>query len=163
MFPLTLTAQGRAHQTGRTPPALSQDADPDPGADIHASGSSICMSTSFSRVRLCVRRKSRHANSDLSVIVLCHLLAADEPSRIVHCPGKSLFALQFDQKVPGFLTRAACCARDGMFRASIDNDDVENDHSTCRICRVSNRHSSWTIRMTKIPCQRHRGYHLYFT
>lgn len=78
--------------------------------------------------------KNDHAGSGFAVIILDHLIAADEAQGIMRGLGKSLVALQFRQKGPGLVGRAAWPARDGIFRTTISNDAVENDHAARPSC-----------------------------
>lgn len=72
--------------------------------------------------------KDDHAGSSLAIIVLDHLIAADEPPGIVVGLCEFPVALQFGQKDPRFVGRTARPARDGIFQATTGDDVVENDH-----------------------------------
>ena len=69
-----------------------------------------------------------HAGSSLTIIVLDHLIAADESLGIVRRLREFLVALQFGQTDPRFVSRTAWPIRDSLFRATIGDDVVENDH-----------------------------------
>ena len=72
--------------------------------------------------------KDDHAGSSLAIIILDHLIAADEPPGIVRGLCNFLVALQFGQEDPHFVGRTAWPARDGIFRATISDDVFENNH-----------------------------------
>lgn len=72
--------------------------------------------------------KDDHAGSGLAIIALDHLIAADEAPRIVRGLGEFLVVLQFRYECPRLVSGMAWPARDSIFRATIGDDVVKNDH-----------------------------------
>jgi len=72
--------------------------------------------------------KDDQAGAGLAIIVLDHLIAADEPPRVVRGLGEFLVALEFGDEPAGLVGGVARSSRHSVLRATIGDDVVENDH-----------------------------------